>query len=338
MRGTALKWIKSYLTGRVQCVQVEDSVSTCLDFSCGVPQGSVLGPKLFILYINDIVKVSDVLKLILFADDTNILCSGTDLNQLVNLVNHEMSKLHMWFNINKLSLNLLKTKFILFGKRGLNKSINLNVDDTMIERVNEHKILGVTVDCLLTWKPHVKQIQGKIAKSVSILWKTQKLLNLPSLKTIYTALITPHMQYCAEVWGHSYKGTLEPLVKLQKKALRIIYRVPYQAHTNDLFIKARFLKLHDIIKYNTLQLLFAASNNVLPTNIQNLFLLRDETLNLRGSIIYKQKLVHSTLRGHSLSIVGVKLWNSLNVEIKLSTNLKVFKHKIKCNMIEDYQA
>ncbi len=113
-----------------------------------------------------------------------------------------MSKLHIWFSINKLSLNLAKTKFILFGKKGVN-NINIQVNGKNIERVDEYKVLGVMIDNLLSWRPHVNQLQSKLARSVSVLWKAQKILNHKSLQTRYSALVAPHLQYCAEVWGHT---------------------------------------------------------------------------------------------------------------------------------------
>ena len=121
IRGIVGNWVRSYLSHRYQFVTLGDCSSVCLDIACGVPQGSVLGPKLFILYINDICNVSNVLKLVLFADDTNIFFSGDDLYQLVEAINFEISKLKLWFDNNKLSLNLSKTKFMLFGNCRTNK-------------------------------------------------------------------------------------------------------------------------------------------------------------------------------------------------------------------------
>ncbi len=115
IRGLVLHWVKSYLSNRKQFVKLGESSSSCLDIACGVPQGSVLGPKLFILYINDICKVSKTLKLVLFADDTNIFCSGGDLKELLGRITTEMCKLKMWFDRNKLSLNLSKTKFMFLA-------------------------------------------------------------------------------------------------------------------------------------------------------------------------------------------------------------------------------
>ena len=112
-----------------------EHMSSCLDIACGVPQGSVLGPILFILYINDICKTSKNLQFVLFADDTNIFCTGEDLQQLRELITTEMSKLKKLFDNDKLSLNLSKTKIMLFGNCNLNNDVNVKIDGVDIERV-----------------------------------------------------------------------------------------------------------------------------------------------------------------------------------------------------------
>ena len=123
-----------------------EHMSSCLDIVCGVPQGSVLGPIIFIVYINDICKTSKILQFVLFADDTNIFCTGEDLQQLRELITTEMSKLKKWFDNNKLSLNLSKTKIMLFGNCNLNNDVNVKIDGVDIERVYVYKFLGVTID------------------------------------------------------------------------------------------------------------------------------------------------------------------------------------------------
>ena len=122
IRGISNDWIKSYLENRKQFVQY-DAISDCKEILCGVPQGSILGPKLFILYINDICKISEIMKFVLFADDTNILCKHENYVSSCELVNIELSKLSEWFSINKLSLNVRKTSYMLFGYRHVNNDI-----------------------------------------------------------------------------------------------------------------------------------------------------------------------------------------------------------------------
>ena len=123
IRGVAEKWIESYLSDRKQFSKICDSSSNALGVACGVPQGSVLGPRLFILYINDICNVSQILKFVLFADDTNILYSDANLNNLNIVGNIELDKLNTWFIINKLSLNVSKTNYILFGNRKVHSDL-----------------------------------------------------------------------------------------------------------------------------------------------------------------------------------------------------------------------
>ncbi len=174
---SVLNWMRSYITDRHQFVQMGDNKSTCLEITCGVPQGSVLGPKLFNLYMNDICKVSRKIKFVLFADDTNIFCSGENLQQLLEAVTAEMSKLKSWFDLNKLSLNVKKTKLMVFGNRKIDSDVNVMTDNISIERVFETKFLGVILDHKICWKPHVRYVKEKVARSIGVLEKTRYLLN-----------------------------------------------------------------------------------------------------------------------------------------------------------------
>ena len=138
IRGIAQEWLKSYLKDRKQFVQI--SASTLLSVTCGVPQGSILGPKLFILYINDICNASTILKFILFADDTDVFYSGVDIQTLCECISRELDKLHVWLSVNNLSLNVDKTNFILFVNRknidnvciSMNNSIYTTIGDACV--------------------------------------------------------------------------------------------------------------------------------------------------------------------------------------------------------------
>lgn len=219
-----------------------------LNIYCGVPQGSILGPKLFIC-INDIINTSNILKFVNFADDTNIFCEGENLQQLLQIVSDELAKLKQWFDLNKLSLNIKKTKFMIFGKHKIPEDITMGVlcDNTRLERVYENTFLEVIIDHSLSWKPQAKRICSKLANTNGILCKVRHILNQKTLYMLYCSLFLPYLSYCIEVWGNTYKTTLMTICTTQKKAVRIVSNVRYNAHTNYLFFKVKNIKIYGYI-------------------------------------------------------------------------------------------
>jgi hypothetical protein len=172
IRGLPLQWFKDYLTNRKQFVCYKN-VSSCLQtIACGVSQGSILGPLLFILYVNDIMHCSEILHFILFADDTNLFHSCSNYVDLMTTVNSELAKLSEWFRANRLSLNVAKTNYILFGNRKKclsDASFAICIDNNTIVRVSFTKFLGVYVDEDLNWKQHTAETSKKISRSLGIL-------------------------------------------------------------------------------------------------------------------------------------------------------------------------
>ena len=249
IRGISNDWIKSYLENRKQFVQYDDAISDYKEILCGVPQGLNLGPKLFILYINDNDNISEIMKFVLFADDTNILCKHENYVSLCELVNIEMSKLSKWFSINKLSLNVKKTSYMLFGNRHVNNDIKIRIDMEEIEKVHVTKFLGVYIDYRLDWKRHIDHIINKVSKGISIIYRASQKLNETALLMLYNTLILPYLSYCSEVWGRTYITNLNPLFVKQKKFVRIIGRLSRHDHTTPLFLKFKILKLFDLFEY-----------------------------------------------------------------------------------------
>ena len=174
IRGSALDWFRSYLSNRQQFVTHNYVSSDTKAIKCGVPQGSILGPLLFLIYINDLANFCQYTLPILFADDSNLFINGTDVRKIELELNEELRNIASWLKINKLSPNANKTQYMVFIRK-LNKIENvvLRVEAQTIERVTQTKFLGVIIDEKLTWRNHVNYISTKIAKGIGILIKTR---------------------------------------------------------------------------------------------------------------------------------------------------------------------
>ena len=210
---------------------------------CGVPQGSVLGPLLFLLYINDFNRSSQILDFHLFADDSNLFVSNKNLLALETIMNEELVKVHKWLCTNKLSLNVDKTNIVLFRpvQKKLNGSISLVINNKPIKQVTSIKYLGVLLDCHLNWKDHVQHI-CKISRSIGILCKIRYFVDIDTRIQLYYAIIYPFLTFSCLVWGNTYISNIKPLEILQKKAIRIVTFSQFNAHTSSLFHDLRLLK------------------------------------------------------------------------------------------------
>ena len=190
IRGIAYDWLNSYLSHWSQYVLYEEVKSPQKAITCGVPQGSILGPLLFSLYINDMASISYVSFPILFADDTNVFLSGNNVDELIRIMSNELTKIVDWLDCNKLSLNVSKTHYILFRSQGMRQppiGENLEIRGEHIQRDCKTKFLGVIVDEKLTWTDHIRYIRTKIAKGLGTICKAKKILDLPN--TAYAVLL-----------------------------------------------------------------------------------------------------------------------------------------------------
>uniref|UniRef100_A0A8C6NYB4 Reverse transcriptase domain-containing protein n=1 Tax=Nothobranchius furzeri TaxID=105023 RepID=A0A8C6NYB4_NOTFU len=337
LRGIAKSWIESYLKDRQQYVKIKDIKSGFREISCGVPQGSVIGPILFTLYINDICNVADFFKFIMFADDTNLVCSGKDIKELLKKAEKELNILKSWFDVNKLSLNIKKTKFMIFGnKKVKNGDFKLTISDTEIERVSEIKFLGVVIDSNLSWKHHLNYIKGKIAKSLGLLYKLKDILNHKALRLIYCSLIQPYMAYCIEIWGSTFKTYIHEIKTIQKKSIRVMNKSNYYAHTDPLFLKSQIMKLEDLYYYKIMQFMFRVKLTALPKNILMFFVKRESKYDLRGVCMFVLQKAKKGMKRRCISVMGVKFWNEAKIELKLATSLSVLKKLISKNIFEEY--
>ena len=229
IRGMPLKWFTSYLTNRQQYVALGDTQSSLQTVRCGIPQGSSLGPLLFLLYINDIPNSSNKLSFRIFADDTNIFTSSSNLKQLETTVNEELKKVKHWCNINKLSLNLEKTNYMII-KSPRKKEITINIflrnnDGTnySLKRKDHIRYLGVMIDDSVSWKYHIAFISSKISRNIGIFAKLRHFVSLQQLKQLYYNLIYPYLSYAITAWGSTYKSHLKILQTKQNHIVRLMF-------------------------------------------------------------------------------------------------------------------
>ena len=226
IRGITQLWFQDYLRNRKQIVKFNQIKSKEFVIKSGVPQGSILGPILFLLYINDIENCSKLISFILFADDTNIFYSNKCLKTLSNIIQTEIDKVAEWLNVNKLSLNTTKTKVILFRSPNKKPSqiIKININGKNIEQVKTTTFLGIIIDECLTWKDHTAKVTKKIVRASGIIAKMRHFVNQNSLKLIYYALVYPYLIYCNLTWGNTYKSRIQKIMNIPggaKKSSRV---------------------------------------------------------------------------------------------------------------------
>ena len=348
IKGIELNWFKSYLEERKQYVEINNIKSDYLAITTGVPQGSVLGPLLFLIYMNDIEEASSALNSILFADDSTFMSSMNAIFPNHNIdqnfernMNNELKKVYDWLAVNKLSLNARKTKFMIFHTKGtrLNFIPNIYINGIEIERVADFNFLGLTINENLSWKPHVNKISNKISKYSGILCRLKHFLPTHILRTIYCSIIQSNLNYSLLAWGFDCNR----LIKLQKKILRIISSSNYNAHTEPLFKNLKLLKLTDLMKINTLKFYYKLKNQKIPVYFKNYQVLSQEEIHgrdTRFNNLIPRNVTRTVIQQNCLRQYLPVILNSTNPNIlsKITTHsYNGFSNYAKDRFIEEYK-
>ena len=333
IRGTPLNWFENYLNNRSQYVDFEGVSSQTQVISCGVPQGSILGPLLFLLYINDLSHVSSILFGLLFADDSNMFLSGRNPNAMVQSMNHEIKKVWEWLRINKLTLNIKKTHFMFFRKprSKINITENIIINGHVIDMVDVTKFLGVKIDASLSWRHHIQYIKGKIARGLGIICKAKKVFKQSTLLTLYNSFLLPYLSYCIEVWGMAYKSYLDPLIKIQKKAIRIITGSHRIAHTDPLYKDLNALTVGKLYIFYVQLFMYKFHNTLLPEVFTNFFVLNADIhgYDTRQRNFYHTALAHSDRSSRRIRITGIRTHKFFCKELDYKCSIIHYKKLLK---------
>ena len=349
IRGTANDWLRSYLSNRVQFVNFDENISSTLPIKVGVPQGSILGPLLYLIYVNDIGNSCDG-NILSFADDTTLFLSHSNIGKLYELANKQINDLFEWFCSNKLSLNAKKTKYIIIKPQNMKcdlTNVSIKIKGTCLERIgndcNEKttKFLGMYIDENLSWKHHLSQLNKKVSKALFSIKQVKKSLPLECLRTLYYALIDSHFSYGILAWGNAERAVLQPTFRLQKRAIRVINNKRYNSHTDPLFKKSKILKIEDLFQYQAALFMYDYKYEKLPPSFRGMFKQNDEFPNSRttrqSNLLYVPKY-HSKFTSKLPLYYLPPIWNKWTKLITENGSRKQIKQQIKRNRFENYSS
>ena len=369
IRGTILKWFESYLTDRKQYVFYNGVTSEMKTIACGVPQGSVLGPLLFLLYINDLPNISDKLQFFLFADDTNIYYESKDLKILEKTVNEELKKLSLWLNLNRLALNVAKTNFVIFRscQKVPNHNVTLLMNKKALQQKDHVKYLGVLLDQHLSWKYHIKSVALKVSRGLGIIAKLKPFLRDNLIRTIYFSVVYSHLYYGIQAWGSADPTTLNKLVILQNKAVRILSGKQYfqiygqepgpLPSSEPLYKKLEILKINDIFELSISNFVYSTLTFESPAIFNNWFqytheihehttrastdIIRESYFDVgvaQQSFTLHTKGASNIYGGKMIQVSGPLIWNRIPEDIQQAGSILTFKKHLKLHIFGQYRG
>ena len=331
IKDNVLSWFNSYLRNRAQYTQIGETLSDVGYIKHGVPQGSVLGPLLFLLYINDITESSEILQFFLFADDTTIFYSDKTTPETESLLNLELSKVADWLAANKLSLNVGKSNFLHFHHGNCKKEpLNIKIDGTPVEEKNTTKYLGVILDNKLNWKAQIQVIKTKLSKATGMIAKARHYVTKPVLLNLYYAFFQSHINYNLLNWSSAKITILQTITMNVKNIIRIMSFKNKYEHTLPLFKAFDILPFDLQIRHKKAMFMWKVSNNLVQPPLSNLF-----TKNEHNPTKFILPRAPKDYNQRALSYSGIKIWNTeLNESLRNITSLKLFNAKYKKHLMD----
>jgi hypothetical protein len=332
IRGVALRWFRSFLSGREQRVRVGDCLSAPLAVTVGVPQGSVTSAILFLIFINDLLITNFNGHIQAFADDIGFIYSHKDTEILKTMLEEDLKALEVWCNKNKMKVNVSKTKYINFDFRGFDFVSPISYHQQQcqgrpcscekIEKVNDFKYLGVTFDFKFTWEKHIQLLHSKIKQSIRKFYFLRNFCEEALLKSLYYALINSRLQYGIICWGGTFKTLINKLRVTQNHFLRIILKKRLRESSFPLYRQQKILPIQNLFVFKVLRVFFLQSGN---KGTENLYYATRRT----EKISFKTPKVNKEIFKHSFSFLGPFIFNKLPLDIKKCSSHKLFCMKVK---------
>src|SRR6056300_1642011 len=284
--------------------------------------------------------VSDKLFTLLFADDSNMFISGENPDTLIKTMNEEMLKVVKWLKVNKLSLNLKKTHFMVFKRR--KRKVNLNeslvINDVQVPQVEQTKFLGIIIDQHILFDKHIQYVKGKISRSLGILQKCKRFFNELTLLNLYNALIYPYFNYCILIWGNSYQTYLDRLVKLQKWAVRTIVGANRYTPSKGIFDKLAILNLRQVYLSCVELFMYTFYHCLLPDVFSNFFTTNDSIHNYgtrNANKLHPGPLIHHHFAQNNIRITAVKIHNYFDSHLNWNCSYPVYKNSLKSFLVRN---
>lgn len=335
IRGLALQLFESYLNNRQMVVKANGNVSRLFDLKIGVPQGSILGPILYLIYVNDLAKLPLQGNIRLFADDTSIFYTKHTIHQNMNALEKDIKLIDEYYRINKLTVNLTKTEIIHFhsSKRSPPTTNAIIYKGTCINIVSSVKHLGLIFDSQLQWKAHIDKLATKLASVVGIFAKIGTFLPTKVMKLLYYALFHSRIEYASTSWAAASKTQLNQIQVLQNKAIKRCYRLNNRHHTLGLYtnIAKNVMPVVAMKDYQACKFTHIIINKIKPSKIQFEFKNRESR---RGPEIVPAIKPKNQYGFNSISYNGPTQFNTMPCEIKNCTNTKIFQRKIKTHFCQ----
>ena len=330
VRGIPYYWFKSYLENRRQYVSIGNVVSQSAEITYGVPQGSILGPLLFLIFINDFPRSNSFFKFNLYADDSTLTCTFQEKNPnyIKSKLETELRPIYHWLEMNKIKVNYSKSKYIAFSYKNHVSYGDVEFGNGLLSNTASLKFLGIEVDENLNFKNHVGNICTKISKTVGLLFRLGHYLPMDALKTLYNSLIFPRLDYGLIVWHGCPQGCRDRIFVLQKKAIRAINSLPYNHHTSSYFKSMNFLKLEDLFKLKILTNMHINFDYVSQSDLHGY---STRNRNNLTTPLYNRAKTQSTW-----FYLGIQLWNSLPDFIRNLKSTSKFKRDLKTHLINEY--